>query len=45
MFTVDQAAKELGLTYSIVYRRIRKGHVPTYRLGRSMLVRLEDLRV
>lgn len=42
--TLDRAAKKLGISYWALWRRIRKGDVPTIKIGRSILVRLEDVR-
>lgn len=41
--TLDGAAQALGATYWRVYRFIRTHQVQTRRLGKSLLVRLEDL--
>lgn len=43
-YTLDGAAKTLGRSYWQLYRFIRKQHIPTKRIGRSILVRLDDVR-
>lgn len=42
--TLDGAAQALGLTYWGVRGLIKRHGVPTVRLGRTTLVRLEDVR-
>ena len=43
-YTLDTAAKKLGLSYPQLWRRIRKGDVPTIKIGRSIMVRLQDVK-
>lgn len=42
--TLDEAAKRLGLSYWQLWRRVRKGSIPTIKIGRSILVRLDDVK-
>lgn len=42
--TLDVAAKRLGVCYTTVWRRVRRGGIPTIKVGKSILVRLEDVR-
>lgn len=42
-YTLDEAARKMGVCYMTIYRKVRKGQVRTVRAGRSYLVRLEDL--
>ena len=41
--TLDQAAAEAGTTRWIVYGLVRKGLIPSSRMGRSITVRLTDV--
>lgn len=43
-FTLDTAAKKLGISYWALWRRIQKGNIPTIRVGKSILVRLDDVK-
>jgi excisionase family DNA binding protein len=43
-YTLDAAAKKLGLSYPQLWRKVRRGDIPTIRIGKSILVRLEDVR-
>jgi len=43
-WTLDAAAKKLGLSYPQLWRRVRRGGIPTIRIGKSILVRLEDVK-
>ena len=43
-YTVQGAAKALGLSYWTVYRYVRVAGIPTRQLSNLTLVRLEDLR-
>jgi excisionase family DNA binding protein len=42
-YTVQGAARALGLSYWTVYRYVRRSNVPRTYLGSHMLLRLEDL--
>ena len=42
-FTIQGAAQKLGSTFWRVYGYIQRHHVPTIRVGKSLLVRLADL--
>ncbi len=42
-YTLDEAARKLGVCYMTVWRRVHKGSVRSVRVGRSHLVWLEDL--
>jgi hypothetical protein len=42
--TLDVAAKKLSLSYPQVWRRVHRGDVPIIRIGKSILVRVEDLK-
>ena len=42
-YTLDEAAKQLGVCYMTVWRKVHTGSVRSVRVGRSHLVRLEDL--
>lgn len=42
--TLNTAAKKLQLSYWAVWRRIHKGDIPTIKVGRSTLVRLDDIK-
>ena len=37
-FTVDQAAKELGISRSLAYEAVRTGQIPSLKIGRRFLV-------
>jgi excisionase family DNA binding protein len=43
-YTIDEAARELGLSFWQAYRPIKAANVPTVRVGKSLLVKLEDVR-
>lgn len=43
-YTLDEAARKLGVCYMTVWRRVHRGDVRSVRLGRNHLVRLEDVR-
>lgn len=43
--TLQGAGEALGLSYGQVWRTIQQMNVPTLLLGRTLLVKLEDLRV
>jgi len=40
---VAEAAKELGLTPTAVYRHVQRGNLPAVRLGRRVLISREVL--
>lgn len=42
-FTLDEISRKLGTRYLTLWRRVRKENTPQIRIGRSILVRLEDL--
>jgi len=42
--TLDTAAKKLGLSYPQLWRRVHRGDVPTIRIGKSILVRVQDVK-
>lgn len=42
--SVPQAAKELGVNFSTVYRWIRKGEVVPFRIANQVFITVEDLR-
>jgi excisionase family DNA binding protein len=42
--TLDEAAKQLGVGYWALYKYTKRAKIPTKRVGRSLLVRLEDIR-
>jgi hypothetical protein len=43
-YTLAGAGKELGLSYGQVWRMVQEQRVPTLTLGRTLLVKLDDLR-
>lgn len=43
LVTINGAAKELGINREALYKRIYRHQIPTYRIGRVILVRLEDV--
>jgi excisionase family DNA binding protein len=43
-FTLDEVARKLGIRYLTLWRRIHKTNTPHIRIGRSILVRIEDLQ-
>lgn len=43
-YTLDEAARTLGIHYLTLWRRIRRYNVPTIRAGWSILVKLEDVQ-
>ena len=42
-YTLRGAAEALGVSYWTVYRYIRQAHIPTLRVGQTLLVNLSDL--
>ena len=44
LVSVPQAAKELGVNFSTVYRWIRKGEVVPFRIANQVFITVEDLR-
>ncbi len=45
LYTVAEAARELGVSYKTVLRRIQDGRLDTLTVGRSHLVTLDEARV
>lgn len=43
--TLVGAATLLGSTREAVYHRVRRYHVPTSRVGRTVMIRIADLRL
>ena len=43
MFTVSQAAEEIGVTSSALLKAIWRGRVPATRLGSQWIIRYDDL--
>ena len=43
MLSVPQLCQKLGMGKSWVYRQLKDGEIPTYRLGRNLKVSREDL--
>lgn len=44
LVSVPQAAKELGVNFSTVYRWIRKGIIRPFRIGGQVFVTVDDLK-
>lgn len=38
VLTVDEAAKELGVSRNLIYRQVRAGTIPSVRLGDRWLI-------
>jgi excisionase family DNA binding protein len=45
LYPLDEAAKKLGVSYMTIWRRVRRGKTPCIRIGRSYLVKLEDVQL
>jgi excisionase family DNA binding protein len=43
LLSIDEVVKALGMGRSWVYRRIKSGEIPSFRVGRNIKVKLEDL--
>ena len=43
LMTIPQAAKELGISPSFVWRRVVSGEWPSYRFGRSRRMTMSDV--
>jgi excisionase family DNA binding protein len=43
LLSVSQLSQELGMGKSWVYRQLKDGEIPTYRLGRNLKVSREEL--
>jgi excisionase family DNA binding protein len=43
-YTLDEAAKTLGIHYLTLWRRVRRYNIPTTRAGWTILVKLEDIQ-
>ncbi len=43
LMPVREAAKRLNVTPHTLYRRIGKGELPSFRMGRKILVDLEEM--
>lgn len=43
--TLIGAAEALGTTREAIYRRVRRHHVPTSRVGRTLMIRVTDLEL
>ena len=41
--TIEQAAVQLGIGRSLAYEAARRGEIPTIRIGRKLLVPIEQL--
>ena len=44
LVSVPQAAKELGVNFSTVYRWIRKGVIRPFRIGGQVFVTVDEIR-
>jgi excisionase family DNA binding protein len=42
--TIQGAAERLGVSYWSLYGYVRRNRVPSIRVGKAILVRLQDLR-
>jgi excisionase family DNA binding protein len=43
LFSVKEIAEKLGLSKDTIWRRIREGVLPYYKLGRSVRIRWADV--
>jgi excisionase family DNA binding protein len=43
MLSIPQLCQELGMGKSWIYRRLRSGEIPSVRLGRTIMVRRDEL--
>ena len=43
MLTIPQAAKEIGMSRVVLWRHVKKGHIPVEEAGPYVLIDAEDL--
>lgn len=43
MLTVDQLAKELNVSPSLIYKKATAGEIPHYRVGSTLRFKLEEV--